>query len=92
MVVVAAIIGIIMYEAIKAGLPGITSGELPIWKLEVRSPLRPAASRDGAPIVLRGNAAHRSRGWCVRDNACAPDVCQTSDLPFKPYISGIVKP
>lgn len=38
-VVVAAVIGIIMYEAIKAGLPGITSGEVPIWSLEVRPAL-----------------------------------------------------
>ena len=36
MVVVVAVIGIIMYEAIIAGLPGITSGEMPIWKMEVR--------------------------------------------------------
>lgn len=34
-VVVAVIIGIIMYESIKAGLPSITSGELPFWRLEV---------------------------------------------------------
>ena len=33
-VVVVAVLGIIMYEAIKAGLPGITSGELPLWSLK----------------------------------------------------------
>ena len=34
-VVVVAIIGIIMYEAIRAGLPGITSGELPVFSMKV---------------------------------------------------------
>ncbi len=34
--VVLAIIGIVMYEAISAGLPGLTSGDVPIWSLKVR--------------------------------------------------------
>ena len=32
---VVAVIGIIMYDAIKAGLPGISSGEMPLWRLKV---------------------------------------------------------
>ena len=34
--VVLAIIGIVMYEAISTGLPGLTSGDVPIWSLKVR--------------------------------------------------------
>ena len=41
MVVVVAVIGIVMYEAIKAGLPGITSGELPIFSMQVRLSVLP---------------------------------------------------
>lgn len=40
-VVVVAVIGIVMYEAIKAGLPGITSGELPIFSMQVRHSVLP---------------------------------------------------
>ena len=35
-VVVLAVIGIVMYEAISAGLPGLASGDVPIWSLKVR--------------------------------------------------------
>lgn len=35
-VVVLAVIGIVMYEAISAGLPGLASGDVPIWSLRVR--------------------------------------------------------
>ena len=39
-VVVLAVIGIIMYEAISAGMPGLSSGDVPIWSLKVRRSLR----------------------------------------------------
>ena len=35
-VVVLAVIGIVMYEAISTGLPGLASGDVPIWSLKVR--------------------------------------------------------
>ena len=35
-IVVLAVIGIVMYEAISAGLPGLASGDVPIWSLKVR--------------------------------------------------------
>ncbi len=35
-VVVLAVIGIVMYEAINAGLPGLASGDVPVWSLKVR--------------------------------------------------------
>ena len=48
--VVLAIIGIVMYEAISAGLPGLTSGDVPIWSLKVRH--RPCGQRHAASSGL----------------------------------------
>lgn len=34
--VIVAVMGIIIYQSVAAGLPAIKNGELPLWKLEVR--------------------------------------------------------
>lgn len=34
--VIVAVMGIIIYQSVAAGLPAIANGELPLWRLEVR--------------------------------------------------------
>lgn len=36
-VIVLALAGIIVAEALRAGLPAIASGELPLWRLQARA-------------------------------------------------------
>lgn len=43
-VIVLALAGIIVAEALRAGLPAIASGELPLWRLQARAQVASLAS------------------------------------------------
>ena len=61
-VIVLALAGIIVVEALRAGLPAIASGELPLWRLKARGQVTSLALALGSACVV--TSAHGAPNSC----------------------------